>query len=319
MSLTIERRALSEQTPRARQPRARHTPRPPPAISIAWDHHVPKPALVRACLFARNRLILADGALHLPSVEDVRAWDPGKVDWFRVNERSHGIAGVAAVADPRWTPPPGVTTVSLRAALSLLHATEAALALTAAHLARWRRTSRFCGVCGTATVASQHHQARACPDCGHLAFPKISPAVIVQVTRGDRILLGRSRRHPQGSYSVLAGFVDPGESLEDAVRREVQEESGVGVRDIRYFGSQPWPFPDSLMVGFTATCDGDGTLVNRDDELEDVGWFTADALPPVPPSYSIARALIDDFVRRHGVDPATVPTWQRAKPNLESE
>ena len=269
---------------------------------------------MRACLFARNRLVLADGALHLPSIEDVRGWDPGEVDWFRVNERSRGIPGVAAAADALWTPPPGVTTVSLRTALSLLHAAEAALVLTAAHLARWRRTSRFCGVCGAATVPSQHHQAMSCPECGHLAFPKISPAVIVQVTRGDEILLGRSRRHPQGSYSVLAGFVDPGESLEGAVRREVEEESGVHVKDIRYFGSQPWPFPDSLMVGFTATCDGDGTLVNRDDELEDVAWFPADALPPVPPAYSIARALIDDFVRRRGVDPATVPTWQRAKP-----
>lgn len=218
---------------------------------------------------------------------------------------------MAALADPAWTPPPDVADVGLRTALSLLPASEAAMALTAAHLVRWRRTSRFCGVCGTATVPSQHHQARECPGCGHLAFPKISPAVIVQVTRGDQILLGRSRRHPRGAYSVLAGFVDPGESLEDAVRREVEEESGVRVRDIRYFGSQPWPFPDSLMVGFTAACDGDGTLLNRDDELEDVAWFSADALPPVPPKYSIARALIDDFARRRGVDPATVPTWRR--------
>ena len=268
---------------------------------------------MKACLFVRNRLILSDGALRLPSLDDARAWDPGEVDWLKVNECSHAIAGVAAVADARWTPPQGVTAISLRTALSLLRPTEAALALTAAHLTRWRRTSRFCGVCGAATVPSQRHQAMSCPECGHLAFPKISPAVIVQVTRGDQILLGRSRRHPRGSYSVLAGFVDPGESLEDAVRREVEEESGVSVCDIRYFGSQPWPFPDSLMVGFTATCDGDGTLLNRDDELEDVGWFAADALPPVPPSYSIARALIDDFVRRHGVDPATVPTWQRAR------
>ena len=268
---------------------------------------------MRACLFSRDRLVLADGALRLPTLDEVRAWDPDTADRFRVSQRGQDVGGAAALADAAWTPPPGVTTVSLRTALSLLPAPEANLALTAAHLARWRLTSRFCGACGSATVASRHHQARVCPDCGHLSFPKISPAVIVQVTRGDRILLGRSRRHPQGSYSVLAGFVDPGETLEDAVRREMEEESGVRVRDIRYFGSQPWPFPDSLMVGFTATCDGDGTLANRDDELEDVAWFTAGALPPVPPSYSIARALIDDFVRRHGVDPSTVPTWQRAR------
>ena len=119
-----------------------------------------------------------------------------------------------------------------------------------------------------------------------------------------------TRRHPRASYSVLAGFVDPGESLEDAVRREIEEESGIRVTDVRYFGSQPWPFPDSLMVGFTAAYEN-GTLQNLDGELEDVGWFTADALPSVPPGYSIARALIDDFARRSGVDPADVPTWRR--------
>ena len=269
---------------------------------------------MRACLFTRSRLVLADGARRLPSVEQATRWEAGEGEWLPFTAGGDDKRGVAALADPGWTPPPGAVDVGLRTALSLLPAAEVGLALTGAHLVRWRRTSRFCGVCGTTTISSPHHQARACPDCGHLAFPKISPAVIVQVTRGDEILLGRSRRHPQGAYSVLAGFVDPGESLEDAVRREVEEESGVRVRDIRYFGSQPWPFPDSLMVGFTAVCDGDGTLLNRDDELEDVAWFTADALPPVPPKYSIARALIDDFARHSGVDPATIPTWRRPNP-----
>lgn len=269
---------------------------------------------VRACFFTRDRLVLADGTHHLPSVKQARGWGAGEGEWIPFTAGGDRERGVAALADPEWAPPPGVVDVGLRTALSLLPAAEVALALTGAHLVRWRRTSRFCGVCGAATAPSQHHQARACPECGHLAFPKISPAVIVQVTRDDRILLGRSRRHPRGSYSVLAGFVDPGECLEDTVRREVEEESGVRVRDIRYFGSQPWPFPDSLMVGFTAICDGDGTLLNRDDELEDVAWFKADALPPVPPKYSIARALIDDFARRHGVDPATISTWRRPKP-----
>ena len=267
---------------------------------------------MKACLFAGSRLVLAEGALHLPSLDEARAWETGKTEWFPVKGRHQRAECVAALAGPGWAPPPGVTPVGLRTVLSLLPAAEVTLALTAAHLVRWRRTSRFCGVCGTATVPSPHDLARSCPECHHLAFPKISPAVIVQVTRGSEILLGRSRRHPQGSYSVLAGFVDPGESLEDAVVREVEEESGVRVRNVRYFGSQPWPFPDSLMVGFTATCEGEGILINRDDELEDVGWFTADALPPVPPPYSIARALIDDFVQRSGVDPAIVTTWRRA-------
>ena len=287
-----------------------HPPGSIPPQSAAWPTRTP----VKACLFTRDRLVLADGAHRLPSAVEAKRWGAGEGEWFPFRAGGDDEQGVAALADPRWTPARGVVAIGLRTALSLLPASEIGLALTAAHLVRWRRTSRFCGICGTPAIPSQHHKAMSCPDCGHLAFPKISPAVIVQVTRGDRILLGRSRRHPRGAYSVLAGFVDPGESLEDAVRREVEEESGVRLRDIRYFGSQPWPFPDSLMVGFTAVCDGDGTLLNRDDELEDVAWFTADSLPPVPPKYSIARALIDDFARRRGVDPATVPTWRRPKP-----
>ena len=281
---------------------------------------------MKACLFAGDRLVLVEGAHELPSFAEARAWGVEESDWFPVGSppdraaQGTGVSGngavagetraMAAQAASHWTAPAGTLTVGLRRALVLLGEPDLSLALTAAHLARWRRTSRHCGVCGAPTRESRRHRAMVCPGCGHLAFPKVSPAVIVQVTRGSRILLGRSRRHPSGSYSVLAGFVDPGEALEDTVRREVEEESGVRVRDIRYFGSQPWPFPDSLMVGFTAVYDG-GALVRRDGELEDLAWFPADALPPVPPSYSIARALIDDFAARNGVDPARIPTWRR--------
>ena len=263
---------------------------------------------MKACLFAGDRLVLAEGAGDLPSLEEAKAWDAGEGEWFRVGGGAASV--MAAQASRRWKPAQGAAAMGLRAVLPLLPEPSLSLALTAAHLARWRRTSRFCGVCGARTRPSPRHQAMHCASCGHLSFPKVSPAVIVQVTRGREILLGRSHRHPRGSYSVLAGFVDPGESLEDAVRREIEEESGIRVRDIRYFGSQPWPFPDSLMVGFTAVY-ASGDLRNEDDELEDVDWFTAHALPPVPPSYSIARALIDDFTRCQGIDPATVPTWQR--------
>ena len=293
---------------------------------------------MKACLFAGDRLVLPDGACALPDVAEVKGWDAGEAEWFPATasrpaaddgahaaegheadavarggdrgETAHDTPAVAARAAPGWTPPEGVSAIGLRRALVLLQEPDVSIALTAAHLARWRHTSRHCGVCGTVTEPSRRHQAMACPSCGHLAFPKVSPAVIVQVTRGDRILLGRSRRHPHGGFSVLAGFVDPGERLEDTVRREVEEESGIRVRGVRYFGSQPWPFPDSLMVGFTAAYYG-GEIERGDGELEDVAWFPADALPPVPPAYSIARALIDDFARRNGVDPARIPTWRR--------
>ena len=282
---------------------------------VARGRGSPAPAgpSLRACLFAGERLVLADGAAGLPDVETAATWAAGgrrTGAWFKVTGRG-GAEVMAAGLPDDWEPPAGVVAIGLRAALWVLSEPEVSLALTAAHLVRWRRTSRFCGVCGAATEPSRRHRAMKCPSCGHLAFPKVSPAVIVQVTRGDRILLGRSRRHPRASYSVLAGFVDPGENLEDAVHREIAEEAGIRVRDVRYFGSQPWPFPDSLMVGFTAVWEG-GDIASLDDELEDLGWFAADALPPVPPQFSIARALIDDFARRHGVDPATLPTWKRS-------
>ncbi len=292
---------------------------------------------MKACLFAGSRLVLPDGACSLPDLTEASGWNAGEAEWFPATASPPAVVGahpadghaghsapagrvraesaqnypaVAARAAPGWTPPSGVSAVGLRQILVLLQEPDLSIALTAAHLARWRRTTRFCGVCGHATEPSRRHRAMVCRACGHLAFPRVSPAVIVQVTRDDRILLGRSRRHPRGGFSVLAGFVDPGESLEDTVRREVEEESGIRVRRVRYFGSQPWPFPDSLMVGFTAVYDA-GEIDSADGELEDVGWFAADALPPVPPGYSIARALIDDFARRGGVDTALVPTWQR--------
>jgi NAD+ diphosphatase len=126
----------------------------------------------------------------------------------------------------------------------------------------------------------------------------MSPAIIVAVVRGRTILLGHAARFPGAMYSVLAGFVEPGESLEDCVRREVKEETGVKVKDIRYFGSQPWPFPNSLMVGFTAEYAG-GEITMDEKEIVDARWFTADSLPTIPDKISIARKLIDWFVETY--------------------
>jgi NAD+ diphosphatase len=142
-------------------------------------------------------------------------------------------------------------------------------------------------------------------------YPRLSPAAIVLVRRGDEILLARSPGFPKGLYSVLAGFVEPGESIEETVAREVREEVGIEVRNVRYFGSQPWPFPNSLMIGFTADYAG-GELAPEPGEIEDAGWYRADELPEspisVPARVSIARAMIDDFVERHGLDPGDLNT-----------
>jgi NAD+ diphosphatase len=134
-----------------------------------------------------------------------------------------------------------------------------------------------------------------------LFYPRLSPAAIVLVKRGHRILMARSPGFPPGMYSVLAGFVEPGESIEETIEREIREEVGVEVENIRYFGSQPWPFPNSLMIGFIADYAG-GELRIEPSEIEDAGWFRTDDLPTLPPKVSIARAMIDDFVAQHGGD-----------------
>lgn len=258
------------------------------------------------CLFQEDRIVLTGEPPRLPSHEEVGAWLDSMPKGFTFMSKTTETTVIEA--PDGWAPAPTAHPITLRRALTLVGEDSARLALTAAHLRRWRHTSRYCGVCGSPTKEGDRGRAFECTSCGHLTFPKISPAIIVQVTRGDAILLGRSRRHPPGYYSVLAGFVDPGENLEEAVRREIREESGVEVQNLRYFGSQPWPFPDSLMVGFTAEY-ATGELRAEDDEIEEVGWFTADEMPPVPPTYSIARTLIDDFLHRNGRDPSSAPTW----------
>jgi NAD+ diphosphatase len=161
-------------------------------------------------------------------------------------------------------------------------------------LVHWHRNHRFCGQCGTPAADHPQERAKKCPACGLINHPRVSPAIIVAVVNDRRILLAHAVRFPAKFYSVLAGFVEPGESLEDCVRREVLEEVGIQVCNIRYFGSQAWPFPDSLMVGFTAEYAG-GELRPNPQEIADAGWFAADALPQIPPRISIARRLIDWF------------------------
>jgi NAD+ diphosphatase len=168
----------------------------------------------------------------------------------------------------------------------------------AVQLVEWSRNHRYCGRCRTKTVESSDERARRCPRCGLLAFPRLAPAVIMLVERDDgRALLARNARWPQEMYSCLAGFVEPGETVEAAVQREVAEEVGIQVDNLQYYGSQPWPFPHSLMLGFHARhAGGEITCDNR--EIAEARWFTAQALPNLPGPISIARRLIDDWVRR---------------------
>ncbi|MFN2254850.1 MAG: NAD(+) diphosphatase, partial [Candidatus Promineifilaceae bacterium] len=207
------------------------------------------------------------------------------------------------VAEDTGTPD-GLEFLGLRRLFGNISDEMLGLAGRAVQIKEWDRTHQYCGQCGSKVNKLAHERAKKCPQCGHTTYPRLSPAVIVSVERpsatgvGSELLLARNHRHPLGFFSVLAGFVEPGETLEGCVRREICEEVGIEVKNIRYFGSQPWPFPNSLMIAFTAEY-ASGDIRLEEEELSDAGWFVADDLPPVPPRVSIARQMIDAFVRRN--------------------
>jgi NAD+ diphosphatase len=195
--------------------------------------------------------------------------------------------------------PAGMIADGLRQLYGQLDELQFSLAGRGVQIVAWDRTHQYCGQCGAATEMVPHERARRCPRCDLTHYPRLSPAIIIAVVRhtqqGSRLLLARNHRFPAGRYSVIAGYVEPGETLEECARREVFEEVGIQIQDIRYFGSQPWPFPNSLMIGFTAEYAG-GEFAPEEAEIADAGWFAADALPGLPPKMSIARRLIDWFV-----------------------
>ncbi len=202
----------------------------------------------------------------------------------------------AAEVEPT-APPPGMKFESLRALWTRLDETLLGVASHALQLIEWDRTHQFCGRCGTPTQRRAEERARHCPACGLTAYPRLSPVIMVRVVRDGRILLARAPRFAPGVYSVLAGFVEAGETLEQALRREVAEEVGIRIRNPRYFASQSWPFPHSLMIAFTAEYAG-GELQVDGRELLDAGWFAPDTLPGLPSPMSMAWRLIQDFVAR---------------------
>jgi NAD+ diphosphatase len=192
--------------------------------------------------------------------------------------------------------PPGMILTGLRGLFGLLPDELFFLAGRSFQMIQFELRHRFCGKCGSPSEFKIDEYAKICPACNLVSYPSVCPAIIVAVIKDRHILLGRSHRFPKGRYSVLAGFVEPGETLEECVRREVREEVRLEVKNIRYFGSQPWPFPNSLMIGFTAEYAG-GDIVIDNHEILDSKWFSASALPDVPARPTIARRLIDWFVQ----------------------
>lgn len=260
----------------------------PPAVPVAG---------AALWLLIRDGAVLVGGddseAHLLISEQDPRGPDTGRAPMYLGT-----LGGVPCLADdlaPDDAEPAGTHVAPLRSLYAGLSAAEFALAGYASQMLYWRRTSGFCPVCGHATEPRPGDWGRLCPHCGHIAYPHVTPAVLILVHDGaGRILLA----HKPGwgpRYSILAGFVEPGESLEDCVRRESKEEAGIDVADLEYAGSQPWPYPHQLMVGFRARCCG-GEMRPDAEELDDARWFTARDLPDLPPPVSLSRQMIDDWI-----------------------
>jgi NAD+ diphosphatase len=220
--------------------------------------------------------------------------------------RLQGADCIAVALADDTDAPSGFALAGLRSLFPRLPGVTLALAARAFQVVEWDRTHRYCGRCGTPTRDKGGERAKECPACGYVAYPRVSPAMMVLVTRGREVLLARANRFPGAMYSALAGFVEPGETIEDCIHREVREEVGIDVCDLAYFASQSWAFPHSLMIAYTAHYAG-GDLRPDPAEIADVRWFGVDALPELPSSVSIARRLIDTTVARLRAEPGTTP------------
>jgi NAD+ diphosphatase len=238
-----------------------------------------------------------DGVPVVPSAEvprDGSAWL-----YFGQLGAEACYARALAAGEP---PPAGCELVNMRALFGVLDELSFGVAGRAMTLLEWDLNHRFCGRCGKVTARSVEDRSRLCAPCKLAQYPRLSPAVIALVEHEGRALLARNKNFPLPFFSCLAGFVEPGESLEETVVREIHEEVGLLVKDVEYFGSQPWPFTHSLMIGFRATY-ASGELALDEKEIQEARWFSVDELPSLPSKISISRRLIDDFISRRGGAP----------------
>ena len=242
------------------------------------------------------------------------AWDngapaldeDGRLQWAAVEDDPPLFLGLDNEVPHFSALPPGDVAIDSRAHFGLLaglDAADAPIFAAALSLANWHRRHGFCSVCGAATTPNRGGWSRACGSCGGEHYPRVDPVVIMLAEHDGRVLLGRQPQYPARRFSALAGFVEPGETIEAAVARELFEEAGISVRDVTYLASQPWPFPSTLMIGAICSADGDSLTIDH-DELDDARWFTraevqaalsGDASAPFvpPPRFAIARTLLD--------------------------
>ena len=226
--------------------------------------------------------------------------DGDAVRWLDVEVLSEHYMGEyrgrsCYAVDASGRAPEGYATSDLRGWLGRVDSPVFYLAGRARQIIDWHNTNLFCGRCGGETVEHHTDRAKYCGGCRNIIYPRLSPSIIVLITKGDEMLLARNAAWPSGFYSTLAGFVEPGESVEQTLHREVFEEVGLKVKNLRYMGSQSWPFPNSLMLGYHAEYDS-GDIVCQDDEIADARWFRYDDPPNMPPGTAISRWLIDHFI-----------------------
>jgi NAD+ diphosphatase len=231
---------------------------------------------------------------HLPACTDISelGLQPVRCQYLGLYAGQHCYSCEVAADAPA---PQGMSWAGLRSLFGALDDMLFALVGRALQIMDWDRSHQFCGRCGTPTRLKPGERARECPSCGQTHYPRIAPAAMALVRRDDTLLLARSPHFPPGMHSALAGFVEPGESLEQCLVREVREEVGIEVANLRYFSSQPWPFPHSLMIAFNCDYAG-GELTPDASEIEAAGWFALHELPLLPNRISIARRLIDSTI-----------------------
>jgi NAD+ diphosphatase len=280
-----------------------HTP-----AEFAPSHVAPAvvPGAALAFAFADSKLLVC-GDEHAPAVPLVEALERAGIAGERhYLGRLDGVDCYAITLPDNTPAPAGCRLAGLRSLFLRVPEPMLAIAARAFQVVEWDRTHRFCGRCGHATRDKDGERAKQCPACGYVAYPRVSPAMMVLVTRAREVLLARANRFPGAMYSALAGFVESGETIEDCIHREVREEVGIDVSDLQYFASQSWSFPHSLMIAYTAHYAG-GELRPDPSEIADARWFSIDALPDLPSPLSIARRLIDTTVaqlaRESGVTP----------------
>jgi NAD+ diphosphatase len=248
-------------------------------------------------VFRGQELLVRETDLALPDGPVCAALGVTSAQLLPVGMLGRRYCGTAWVMGDA-APAAGYAFIGLRRLFGAIDEEVLAVASRALQIAEWARTHRYCGACGAPMQAVAGERCFACPACGHACYPRIAPAMMTLVKRGDSILLARHTGRASALFTALAGFVEAGESIEDAIHREVFEEVGLAVRDLKYFGSQFWPFPHSLMIAFTAEYAG-GELVVDQGEISEARWFgPGDAMPQIPPPISIAAALINAHLPR---------------------